>query len=60
MEYLSPEEAGQLANRSTATVYYWIQAGKLRAIKDIGVWKIEKDYFLNWLKENIKIKNPEA
>ena len=51
-EYISRQDAAELAGVSVSTVTKWMQSGKFLCIGAGKVLRIHRQQFLNWLNEN--------
>lgn len=51
-EYISRQDAAELAGVSVSTVTKWMQSGGFQCIGDGKVLRVHRQQFLNWLNEN--------
>ena len=51
-EYISRQEAAELAGVSVSTVTKWMQTGEFQCVGAVNVLRIHRQQFLNWLNEH--------
>ena len=48
-KYISPDEACEHIGVGKSTVLEWLRENKMPGVKINGIWRLEKEYFLNWI-----------
>ena len=51
-EYISRQEAAELAGVSVSTVTKWMQSGEIQCVGAGKVLRVHRQQFLNWLNEH--------